>query len=185
MNILFGISGSIAAIKTNEIVEKLKDECKLNNILIDIRFVATNIAYEKFLKDFNNKVYLDKDEWLWEKRGDDILHIELRKWADIFILCPLDANTLASISNGLCPNLLTCICRCWDFNKTCLVFPCMNTYMYNHPITKQQLDIISLWGMKVVNPIEKILACGEYGMGALPHVENVVFEIMKYIQDMK
>ncbi|CRG93157.1 phosphopantothenoylcysteine decarboxylase, putative [Plasmodium gallinaceum] len=181
MKILFGISGSIAAIKVNEIIEKLQEHCKTNNISIEIKYVATNIAYEKFLKPFKEKVFLDEDEWLWQKKGDAILHVELRKWADIFIICPLDANTLANISNGICSNLLTCICRCWDFKKTFLVFPCMNTYMYNHPITKEHIDIVSSWGIKVINPIEKLLACGDYGIGALPNIEDVINEIIKYL----
>ncbi|EAA16940.1 Flavoprotein, putative [Plasmodium yoelii yoelii] len=179
MKLLLGITGSIAAIKTGEIVEKLKKECENKNIPIEIKYVATNVAFEKFLNNFKEKVLLDKDEWLWKDRGDDILHIELRKWADLFVICPLDANTLAYISNGACPNLIvntsnffiftkwnhftyysvnisifshlfqTSICRCWNFKKKILVFPCMNTYMFNHPITKHQLDIILSWGIKV------------------------------------
>ena len=42
----------------------------------------------------------------WQKRGDPVLHIELRKWADLMIIAPLDANTLAKLANGLCDNLL-------------------------------------------------------------------------------
>lgn len=46
------------------------------------------------------ELYDDKDEWsAWSKRGDPVLHIELRKWADIFVIAPLDANTLAKIAN--------------------------------------------------------------------------------------
>lgn len=46
------------------------------------------------------ELYKDEDEWtVWSKRGDPVLHIELSKWADIFVIAPLDANTLAKISN--------------------------------------------------------------------------------------
>lgn len=106
MKLLLGITGSIAAIKTSKIVDQLKKECENKNIPIEIKYVATNVAFEKFLNNFKEQVLLDKDEWLWKDRGDDILHIELRKWADLFVICPLDANTLAYISNGACPNLL-------------------------------------------------------------------------------
>lgn len=58
---------------------------------------------------------VDEDEQLrWTKRGDPVLHIELRKWADALIIAPLSANTLAKIANGLCDNLVTLVCRCWD-----------------------------------------------------------------------
>lgn len=54
-------------------------------------------------------------EWeLWKKRGDPVLHIELRKWADFLLVAPLSANSLAKISNGLCDNLLTLVCRAWE-----------------------------------------------------------------------
>jgi phosphopantothenoylcysteine decarboxylase len=43
-----------------------------------------------------------------------VLHIELRKWADALVIAPLSANTLAKIVSGICDNLLTLICRCWD-----------------------------------------------------------------------
>ena len=46
----------------------------------------------------------------WQKMGDDVLHIELGKWADVFVIAPLSANSLAKISNGLCDNLLVCTC---------------------------------------------------------------------------
>ena len=44
-----------------------------------------------------------------------MLHIEFRKWADVLVVAPLDANTLAKLAGGLCDNLLTCVFRAWDF----------------------------------------------------------------------
>ncbi|GAB65240.1 phosphopantothenoylcysteine decarboxylase [Plasmodium cynomolgi strain B] len=184
MNLLIGVSASIAAIKLGEVKERLKERCRESNLQVEIKYVATTLAYDTFLKkvDFCEEVLLDRDEWTWEKMGDEILHVELRKWADLFVICPMDANTLASVASGACPNLLTCICRCWDFRKPLLVFPCMNTYMYDHPITREQLKRITSWGVKVVEPVEKLLACGDYGIGALPPVEDVVEKIVQYIK---
>lgn len=57
------------------------------------------------MKEF--ELLTDADEWgKWHKKGDPVLHIDLRKWADICLIAPLSANTLAKISNGLCDNLL-------------------------------------------------------------------------------
>lgn len=59
--------------------------------------------------------FVDEDEQKrWNHRGDPVLHIELRKWADALLIAPLSANTLAKISNGLCDNLVTLAARCWD-----------------------------------------------------------------------
>ncbi len=53
--------------------------------------------------------------------GDPVLHIELRRWADVLLVAPLSANTLAKMANGLADNLLTCVVRAWDFSKPLLV----------------------------------------------------------------
>ena len=64
----------------------------------------------------------DEDEWRqWGQVGDPVVHIELRRWADAFVVAPLSANTLAKVAGGLCDNLLTCVVRAWDFAKPLLV----------------------------------------------------------------
>lgn len=62
-------------------------------------------------------LFTDHDEWnAWNKRGDPILHIDLRNWADILIVAPVDANTLAKIASGISDNLLTCVLRAWQLD---------------------------------------------------------------------
>lgn len=58
---------------------------------------------------------------MWQKKGDDVLHIELRRWAQLLLIAPLSANSLAKIVHGLCDNLATCIVRAWDFSCPMLV----------------------------------------------------------------
>lgn len=53
----------------------------------------------------------------------------------------------------------------------------MNTEMYNHPLTSQQLTLVKSWGVQVIEPVEKVLACGDIGKGALPHVSEVIQRI--------
>lgn len=58
----------------------------------------------------------------------------------------------------------------------------MNTFMYEHPVTQPQLDVINKWGIKIVKPVEKVLACGDKGTGGLASIEeitNVVKEAVK------
>ena len=108
------------------------------------------------------QIHTDSEEWeQWKKIGDPILHIELRNWADCFLIAPLDANTLGKIAHGLCDNLLTCIVRAWELHKKHLIFcPAMNTAMWNHPITSKNIASLKEWGYIQVPPINKILACG-------------------------
>ncbi|KAJ8944309.1 hypothetical protein NQ314_009499 [Rhamnusium bicolor] len=118
---------------------------------------------------------LDSDEWAaWSKRGDPVLHIELAKWADIFLIAPLDANTLAKISNGLCDNLVTCTVRAWEISKPLIFCPAMNTKMFQHPLTSSQITILKSWGYLEIPVIEKVLICGDTGPGAMAEVSTIV-----------
>src|SRR5205823_969202 len=88
-----------------------------------------------------NVLTLDEDEWPGQKyqRGDTVLHIELRRWADLFLVAPLDANTLAKLANGLSDNCLTCVWRAWDPARPVMLAPAMNTLMWEHPLTARHL----------------------------------------------
>jgi phosphopantothenoylcysteine decarboxylase len=129
-----------------------------------------------------------EEEWKdWKKLGDPVLHIDLRDWADIFLVAPLSAHTLAKLANGLCDDTLTCVARAWDLGhgtrpaKPILLAPAMNTAMWEHPLTLQQLKTIqgfgkdsSASGISVIAPVSKMLACGEVGVGALASVDDIL-----------
>src|SRR6185369_6888844 len=88
---------------------------------------------------------IDEDEWPGRndgqryERSDQVLHIELRRWAEVFLIAPLDANTLAKLANGLCDNCLTCVWRAWDQARPLFLAPAMNTLMWQHPLTVRHL----------------------------------------------
>ncbi len=64
----------------------------------------------------------EEDDWRhWQRVGDPVTHIELRRWADLLVIAPLSANTLAKLAHGMCDNLLTCIVRAWDYQDPLLV----------------------------------------------------------------
>jgi phosphopantothenoylcysteine decarboxylase len=142
------------------------------------------IGSQSFALKESVELLWDKDEWdLWRKRGDPVLHIDLRNWADILLVAPLDANTLAKVANGLCDNLLTCVVRAWDLhNKPVVICPAMNTQMWNHPLTGKHLTICQRdFGFHIVQPVEKVLICGEVGMGAMAPVEEIVTTVVNVI----
>ncbi|XP_072291930.1 phosphopantothenoylcysteine decarboxylase isoform X2 [Eucyclogobius newberryi] len=135
-NVLVGVTGSVAALKLPLLVSEL-----LQLSGVDVRVVTTEHAKHFYNPaDVQVKIYSDSDEWeLWTHRSDPVLHIELRRWAHLFIIAPLDANTLAKIANGICDNLLTCVVRAWDMSRPLLFCPAMNTAMWNHPITAEHV----------------------------------------------
>ena len=158
MKILLALSGSVACIKATEIYKKLSlhHEIKVISTTSGLKFLSKGEIEEM-------NVLSEHDEW---QAKDSILHIELRKWADLMVIAPLSANTLAKISHGICDNLLTCVVRAWDVKKKILICPAMNTMMYEHPITNQQLEVLRRWGyFHVIDPVVKLLACGDLGNG--------------------
>ncbi|KAJ1948813.1 hypothetical protein EC988_005020 [Linderina pennispora] len=176
--VLIGATGSVASIKVPQLAKELQRQGQLANLNIEVAIAASNSALHFFRKEQllgdNITLYTDKDEWTnWKKIGDSVLHIELRKWADICVLAPLDANTMAKVANGFCDNLLTCVLRAWDMEKPRIVCPAMNPMMWEHPITEVQLDVLKKLGFQVVDPISKKLACGDIGMGAMAEPETI------------
>jgi phosphopantothenoylcysteine decarboxylase len=122
------------------------------------------------------EIFHDANEWQDYTVGTDtVLHIELRKWADVLVIAPLSANTLGKIANGLCDNLLTCVVRCWDPAKPMVLAPAMNTYMWENPFTARHLGVLKEFPfMRIVPPVSKTLACKDTGVGALAEVEDIL-----------
>ncbi|XP_078572970.1 phosphopantothenoylcysteine decarboxylase-like [Branchiostoma floridae x Branchiostoma japonicum] len=181
-NVLIGVTGSVAAIKVPLIVQELQ---KSEGIVVEVQVVTTDRATHFFQpEELQVQVHRDQDEWTWQKREDPVLHIELRRWADIFVIAPLDANTLAKMAAGLCDNLLTCVVRCWDLTKPLLFCPAMNTHMWNHPLTQRHIDVLKGFGYIEVPCVEKTLACGDTGLGAMAEVSTIVAAVQKSLRDV-
>ncbi|XP_031472140.1 phosphopantothenoylcysteine decarboxylase isoform X1 [Phasianus colchicus] len=156
--VLVGVTGSVAALKLPLLISGLLEIPGL-----EVKVVTTERA-----KHFYNPqeipvtLYSDEDEWqLWKDRSDPVLHIELRRWADLMLVAPLDANTLAKLANGICDNLLTCVIRAWDLHKPLLFCPAMNTAMWEHPITAQQVEQLKGFGYTEIPCVVKKLVCGD------------------------
>ncbi len=224
MKVLLGVTGSVAAIRTPEIYHALRQ------VGHEVKVVATQAALYFFdpasIDPMNpgrpernrQVVILDEDEWPGQdigrryERDDPVLHIELRRWAEVLVIAPLDANTLAKLAAGLADNCLTCVWRAWDPNRPVILAPAMNTLMWEHPLTakhlrrlaidhgaggawaspkaSEQLDLEELldWINKscpklhIVPPVSKRLACGDVGVGAMAAVTEIVKAVEEQIE---
>jgi phosphopantothenoylcysteine decarboxylase len=212
-NILLGVTGSVAAIKTPALFDELRRAGH------QVKVVATQAAVYFFdpleldpqcPQRNRARVILDEDEWPGRDEGrkyqrdDDVLHIELRRWADLFLIAPLDANTLAKLAAGLADNCLTCVWRAWEPARPVVLAPAMNTLMWEHPLTRRHLsqlaadaaapvseqlalDDIVTWinrhcaHLRVVPPQSKLLACGDIGLGAMAALEPIVAVVQELI----
>jgi phosphopantothenoylcysteine decarboxylase len=197
--VLLGVTGSVAAIKVPTLCEQLT---KAGHA---VQVVTTRAGLYFFNpSELNVPVHRDEDEWPgWESgrrylRDDPVLHIELRRWAELLLIAPLDANTLAKLANGLADNCLTCVWRAWDPARPVVLAPAMNTFMWEHPLSARHLRQLALdagagdapvgldseslveWinqnclKLHFVPPVTKRLACGDVGVGALAEVEAIV-----------
>jgi phosphopantothenoylcysteine decarboxylase len=124
------------------------------------------------------RVNFDVDEWLlWQSyaRGDPVLHIALRDWADALVVAPASASFLSGSSSGQCYDLATCIVRAWHRSKPIVLAPAMNTAMWEHPATARHLRQFGLDfpATVVVPPQAKRLACGDVGVGAMARPDLV------------
>lgn len=152
-NVLLGVTGSVAAIRTPQLVDVLRQRGHA------VKVVATRPALYFFDPGVLDPahpgrnpevVILDEDEWPGQNAGkkfqlgEPVLHIELRRWADALLVAPLDANTLAKLACGLADNCLCCVWRAWDTQRPVVLAPAMNTLMWTHPLTARHLRQLCL-----------------------------------------
>ncbi|KAF3217856.1 hypothetical protein TWF106_007819 [Orbilia oligospora] len=209
-HILLAATGSVASIKIPLILSALS---KYPNVSIRLVFTTSSLLFIPPLAELLNipnvdGIHLDHHEWprglssnpaetpdssdqeidqetaIWAKIGDPILHIELRRWADILLIAPLSANSLAKIVGGFSDNLLLSVIRAWDTNKPIAVAPAMNTLMWEHPVTTSQIKVLETeWSwFRVLRPVEKLLACGDSGSGAMKEWSTIVSWV---VEEMK
>lgn len=195
--ILLGVTGSVAAVRVPGLVDSLTRGGH------EVQVVATEPALYFFGVEGiaggvtgPTRVHRDRDEWPGSRyqRGDVVLHIALRDWAELLVVAPLDAHTLARMALGLSDNLLACVIRAWDFAKPVVLAPAMNTRMWESPVTLRHLrqlfedhaarDWEPGWSLAdaarvfaehcprlvLIPPQSKRLACGDFGMGAMAEV---------------
>lgn len=177
-NVLIGVTGSVASIKLPKLISQLETKCKERGIEICVRVVTTERAMHFYdvdeVRALVDRLYRDEDEWTaWQRIGDDVLHIELRKWAHLGVIAPIDANTSAKIANGVCDNLLTSLVRAWDLAKPLYFAPAMNVHMWQHPITAEVNAKLRSFAYVEIPPISKRLACGDVGVGAMAEVAAI------------
>ncbi len=163
--ILIGISGGIAAYKIPDLVRELKRQN------FQVKAILTPFA-EKFITKLtfatiSDGAYTDED---WKDKP--LLHIELARWADVFLIAPATANTVGKIRNGIADNLL--LTTVLAYNKPLLIAPAMNTVMYKSPQVHENLKKLKEWNHIIIKPEFGILACEEVGEGKLASKERLI-----------
>ena len=174
--ILLGISGSIAAFKACDIIRFLKSAgAEVRVVLTDSaqRFV-TPVTLETLS---GNPVFTS----LWDQgnqggnsgvSGHGTHHIDAARWADLALIAPATANTLAKLALGLADDLLTT--ELLAFRGPVVIAPAMNPAMFEHPAVQANLDILRSRGAVIAGPVSGITSCGEEGPGRMLEPEDIL-----------
>ncbi|MDD6920179.1 MAG: bifunctional phosphopantothenoylcysteine decarboxylase/phosphopantothenate--cysteine ligase CoaBC [Eubacteriales bacterium] len=164
-NILIGVTGGIAIYKICALVSSLKKEgANIKVIMTDnaMEFVMP-LIFESLT---GNKCYTDTFDRNFER---SVEHIELAKWADVFLVAPATANTIAKLSYGIADNMLTTVFLASKCKK--IIAPAMNVNMYENPLTRENMLKLEQQGMIVIPADSGYLACGDIGAGKMPEPE--------------
>lgn len=171
--IIVGITGSIAAYKA---VQLISDLIKMNyhvEVMMSesaARFI-TPICIQSLTK---KKVYIDTFD---DENPAIITHVDIVKDADLMMIVPASAHTIAKIAHGLADNMLTSAFLAATCSK--LIAPAMNVHMYENSITQKNIQDLKAMGIHFVEPDCGMLACGDIGKGKLAAQEDII-EMMHY-----
>ncbi|WP_154858174.1 phosphopantothenoylcysteine decarboxylase [Streptococcus sp. 1001283B150225_161107_H12] len=169
-NILLAVTGSISAYKAADLTSQLT---KLGH---QVKVLMTPAA-TAFITPLTLQV-LSKQAVLVEVMTEDdpkqIQHIDLGKEADLFLVAPASANTIAKLAHGFADTIVTSTALALPSDVKKFLAPAMNTKMLDHPATQNNLETLKSYGYQIIPPREALLACGDQGSGALASIETIL-----------
>lgn len=173
--IILGITGGIAAYKCAHLVRLLVKQGA------EVKVILTPAANEFITPQTlsvlsKNEVIIDffDANFNWNN------HVHLAEWADVFVIAPLTANTLAKMASGLCDNVL--MATYLSARSKCIVAPAMDLDMYQHPTVKQNLDILKANGNLIIPAETGELASGLSGEGRMAEPENIITFLIDFFK---
>ena len=178
-NILLGVTGGIAAYKIANLASMLKKQGANVKVIMTenaCQFI-TPMSFETLTAQ---KVYTDTFDRNFEFKVD---HIELGKWADVFLIAPATANVIGKLANGIADDMLTTTAlamRC-----PIVVSPAMNTTMFENKVVKHNIMKLRTYGMDIILPASGHLACGDTGAGKMPEPEMLLEYIKRAVYKKK
>ena len=177
MKLLFIITSSIAAIKSKKILEKLSNKNVYINCVVTEN-TKKIINHHKLKAVIKGRLYTDKSE-----KNNKMLHIKLTRKADIVVVCPATANTIAKYANGYGDNLASTTLLA--SNKQIIFVPAMNTQMWNNKINKKNVNFLINSGVEFIGPKFGNLSCGEIGIGRMENTNNIISTILSKLNNSK
>ena len=175
--VVLGVTGSIAAHKAVDLASELtKEKCDVRVVMTAdaLHFIST-LPFKTLSR---NPVVTDLYD---EEEGWRPTHIKLADEADLLLIAPATANTLAKLAQGLADDALSCIALALNPKAKLLVAPAMNGKMWAHPATQQNVATLKSRGAEILGPADGLLSCGYEGIGRLVPVEEIVQRVLKLL----
>jgi phosphopantothenoylcysteine decarboxylase len=168
--VVLGVTGSIAAHKAVDIASQLvKRGCEVRVVMTpDATRFVTPLPFKTLSRHPVITSLFDEEEG-WKPS-----HIELADAADLFLVAPATAHTLAKLALGLAGDALSCLALALNPRAQVLLAPAMNGKMWLHPATQQNVATLKARGAQFIGPDEGMLSCGYEGIGRLMSVERIV-----------
>ncbi len=169
--IVLGVCGGIAAYKSADLTSKLQQA----GALVDVVLTEHAVAFVQpltFSSLSHRPVYTN----LWEPSGEAAAqHIALGQQADLLVIAPATANTIARLAHGMADDMLTTVALATT--APLLIVPAMEHHMYRHPATQANLRLLEQRGATILPPEEGHLASGAVGMGRFPETPTILASI--------
>ena len=177
-NILLAVTGSISAYKAADLTSQLT---KLGHqVKVLMTPAATAFITPQTLQVLSKQAVLV--EVMTEEDPKQIQHIDLGKEADLFLVAPASANTIAKLAHGFADNIVTSTALALPSEVKKFLAPAMNTKMLDHPATQNNLETLKSYGYQIIPPREALLACGDQGSGALASIETILTTIQESLK---
>ncbi len=167
LNIVLGVTGSIAAYKAVDIANKLTQD-GANVDVVMTRSAQEFVTPLTFQTLTRRKVYTS----LWDESNEGVVHIDLAQKADVVLIAPATANIIAKLANGYADDLLTDVVLAT--RSPVVIAPAMNVNMYENAITQENIQKLKDRGFIFIEPVEGRLACGVYGKGKLAETHHIL-----------
>ena len=176
--VLIGITGGIAAYKICELIRMFKRHNA--NVRVICTPNAMNFVTKLTLQNLSqNEVGIEEFE-IPDFKPE---HISYADEADIMVIAPATANTVAKIANGICDNLLTSVVSA--FKKPVIIAPAMNCNMWENPIIQENIQKLRSTGYEIIEPESGFLACGYNGTGRLADLNKIFDKTAEIINSKK
>src|SRR5438105_8414669 len=176
-NVVLGVTGSIAAYKAADLTSLLaKQNCAVHVVMTaDAQRFITPLPFKTLSR---HPVVTDLYD---EEEGWKPTHIRLADEADLLLIAPATANTIAKIALGIADDALSCIALALNRHAKILAAPAMNGKMRLHPATQQNVATLKARGVVFIGPEEGMLSCGYEGLGRLWDVEKIAVRALELL----